>query len=109
MDKALRMSKKGLAVAISSVLFSFAAHAVQDARSIAMGGTGVASGSYQSAAFYNPALLTKSKANDNFSLILPSIAGEVADPSDLIDNLDEFQLAFDDFEAQLRAIEHLIE
>ena len=103
------MSEKGLAVAISSVLFSFAAHAVQDARSIAMGGTGVASGSYQSAAFYNPALLTKSKANDNFSLILPSIAGEAADPSDLIDNLDEFQLAFDDFEGQLRAIEHLID
>ena len=60
-----------------------------DPRSMAMGGTGVASGTGANASFYNPALL----AGDNikFQLELPVLGLNVADPDELVKDLDDFQ------------------
>lgn len=49
-----------------------------EARNDAMGGTGVASSHYGTAALANPALLTHFGASDDFSLILPSVGAQVA-------------------------------
>ncbi len=59
-----------------------------DPRSMAMGGTGVASGTGANASFYNPALLAKNK---QFHLELPVIGFNIADPDELIKDLDDFQ------------------
>lgn len=48
-----------------------------EARNDAMGGTGVASSHYGTAALANPALLTHFGASDDFSLILPSVGAQV--------------------------------
>ncbi len=60
-----------------------------DPRSMAMGGTGVASGTGANASFYNPALLAGK--NNRFHLELPVIGFNVADPDELIKDLDDFQ------------------
>lgn len=55
-----------------------AATTYMEARNDAMGGTGVASSHYGTAALANPALLTHSGASDDFSLILPSVGAQVS-------------------------------
>lgn len=78
------MHKKSLVRAMTvaglfSPAITFAAGTWSDARNDAMGGTGVASSHYGSAALANPALLTKAQASDNVSLILPSVGVVVSD------------------------------
>ena len=59
-----------------------------DPRSLAMGGTGVASGTGANASFYNPALL----ANELRVIVeFPVIGFQVADPDELVSDLEEFQ------------------
>lgn len=86
------MMKKALAVAIG-IAVSLPTLATQfnanGARSMAMGGVGVASGVGVEAAFYNPALLSKQK-NDDYEIILPYFSVGVADDDDLIDEFDDF-------------------
>lgn len=60
-----------------------AATTYMDARNDAMGGTGVASSHYGTAALANPALLTHFGASEDFSLILPSVGAQVSDPDHL--------------------------
>ncbi len=60
-----------------------------DPRSMAMGGTGVASGTGANASFYNPALLAGD--SNKFHLELPVLGFNVADPDELIKDLDDFQ------------------
>ena len=67
----------------SAVLFSFnstAATSYFEARNDAMGGTGVASSHYGVAPLANPALLTKAGPEDDFSLLIPSVGGQLSDP-----------------------------
>ena len=59
-----------------------------EARSDAMGGTGVAAGSYGSGALINPALLAKSKPEDDVTVILPSVGVQVTDEDNLQDEID---------------------
>lgn len=66
-----------------------------DARSAAMGGTGVASANYLEAGFYNPALAVNYNKNDDFGLILPTVGVAVNDKNDLINNIDNFQDVYD--------------
>ncbi len=53
-----------------------------------MGGTGVAAGSYGSGALINPALLAKSKPEDDVTVILPSVGVQVTDEDNLQDEID---------------------
>ena len=89
----------------SAVLFSFnstAATSYFEARNDAMGGTGVASSHYGVAPLANPALLTKSGAKDDFSLLLPSVGAQLSDPGNIADNADKIS---DDWKAFDRAVD----
>ncbi|ATZ93369.1 conjugal transfer protein TraF [Dickeya fangzhongdai] len=94
------MHKKSLVRAMTVAgLFSpavtLAAGTWSDARNDAMGGTGVASSHYGSAALTNPALLTKAQASDNVSLILPSVGAVVSDPNKVEDKFDRIKSSWD--------------
>lgn len=56
-----------------------------DPRSMAMGGAGVAVGDAGMAPFFNPALLTVTRAEDDFSLDLPIVGVRAYVPSEFVD------------------------
>lgn len=64
-----------------------------DARSLAMGGTGVAAGEPSSASHYNPALLASTYNDNDFSLIIPAFIFGPLDLVDLKDTVDNFNNA----------------
>jgi hypothetical protein len=59
-----------------------------------MGGAGVASGTYLSASFLNPALLTQHYSLDDFAIVFPSIHIMLSNPDDLMDNIDDLQASY---------------
>ena len=61
-----------------------------DARSMAMGGTGVASSEIASTVQFNPALLANTRSDDHFGLKLPQISVSASDEDDFIDEVDDF-------------------
>ncbi|MCC4833736.1 conjugal transfer protein TraF [Shewanella sp. 10N.7] len=80
--------------------FATSAHANNhsfDARALAMGGVGVSTADYLTAPFHNPALAANFKENDNVGLLIPSLGAHVNDPSDLIENVEDFSDVYDDF------------
>ncbi|MGD8205232.1 conjugal transfer protein TraF [Pantoea sp. FN0305] len=86
---------------------SLAAGSYFDARNDAMGGTGVASSNYTTAPLTNPALLTKGRAEDNVSVILPSVGVQISDKDKMVDKIDDvtdtvdrYQNVFDDFDLE---------
>ena len=80
-----------VALIVTATLSSSAFANGNDARSVGMGGVGVASADYLSSGFYNPALAAKYHDNDDFGLILPSISLSVHDANDLYNKIDAFQ------------------
>lgn len=76
-----------------------AAHANQfgifDPRSVAMGGTGVASGTAGNASYFNPALLAAPSPNDKFAIEIPIVAARAADPNKLRDDVDNLKTSGD--------------
>ncbi len=62
-----------------------------DPRSMAMGGAGVAVGDAAMAPFFNPALLSVTREDDDFAMNLPIVGARVYDPDDFQDSLDSFQ------------------
>lgn len=99
----MRLNK--LALFTSLLAAAGAAHAAppafQDARAMAMGGTGVASGRPGSASFFNPALLSvQHKHNqDDFNITLPSLNARLADDEDVVSQVDDIQDTIDTFNA----------
>jgi hypothetical protein len=93
----MKFTPKTIAIAISLPFCSsqvFAApNNFSDARSIAMGGTGVASSSRTGASFFNPAMLAINQDNswDGFGLILPSISAHAADEEQVIKRILDYQ------------------
>nr|WP_240614106.1 conjugal transfer protein TraF [Mixta theicola] len=86
---------------------SLAAGSYFDARNDAMGGTGVASSNYTTAPLSNPALLTKGRAEDNVSVILPSVGVQITDKNKMVDKIDDvtntvdrYQDVFNGFDLQ---------
>lgn len=88
------MKLKLLAGLFTLSVFSMNASATSfgtfDPRSLAMGGTGVASGDAANASHYNPALLATPREDDDFSLVIPTVLVGAADPNDLADALDDY-------------------
>ncbi|ECW0371918.1 conjugal transfer protein TraF [Salmonella enterica] len=78
-----------------------AATTYMDASNDAMGGTGVASSHYGTAALANPALLTHFGVSDDFSLILPSVGAQVSDPDHLQNAVDDVKDAWDRYDSEL--------
>jgi hypothetical protein len=58
---------------------------------MAMGGAGVAVGDAKMAPFFNPALLTVTPEDDDFSLALPIVGVRAYDPQDFATSMDDFQ------------------
>lgn len=69
-----------------------------DSRSHAMGGVGVSSSDYLTAAFHNPALVSKYNDSDDVGVLLPSIGAQVSDSNELIDQLDNFSDVYGNLE-----------
>jgi hypothetical protein len=80
------------AAVLASVCGASAVHAMPfgifDPRSMAMGGTGVSSGSSGNAAYFNPALLAAARPKDRFSFEM-IVAARAADPNNLADDIDK--------------------
>ena len=99
------MKASNIARCISLVLFATgaasanAATSYMEARSDAMGGTGVASSHYGTAALSNPALLTHFGPTDDFSLVLPSVGAQVSDPNNTVDKADDVKDLWNRFDA----------
>lgn len=89
MKKIFKLSVVTLAVSFGVVTQAGAANTWAEARSDAMGGTGVASASYGSGVLINPALLAKAKPDDNVTIILPSVQAQISDKDNLQDEIDE--------------------
>lgn len=70
-----------------------------DPRSLAMGGTGVSSGTSANAGYYNPALLAASQTEESFRLEAPVVGARIADPDDLQGAMDTYQA--NNYEAKL--------
>lgn len=68
-----------------------------DARSHAMGGVGASSADFLTAPFHNPALAARFEDNDHVGLLIPSLGVNANDPSDLINNVEDFADIYDDF------------
>ena len=90
MQKSLRIFAASALLASSSVALAVPFNSF-DPRSMGMGGAGVAVGDASMAPFFNPALLTVTRPQDNFSLSLPVVGARVYDPSDFKTSLDDFQ------------------
>lgn len=104
MKKVLALS---IGIAVSAPTFATQFNA-NGARSMAMGGVGVASGRGVEAAFYNPALLSKQKSDD-YELILPYFSLDAADDDNLIDEFDDFDDKVDELDEALDAFDTVIE
>ncbi len=89
MKKIFKLSVVTLAVSFGVVTQAGAANTWAEARSDAMGGTGVASASYGSGVLINPALLAKAKPDDNVTIILPSVRAQITDKDNLQDEIDD--------------------
>jgi len=77
---------------VLSIPFTF------EGRSLGMGGVSTATADLATAAWANPAMLTKQRPNDDFSLLV-GIGAFVRDDDDLITDIDDFQAADDRLQA----------
>src|SRR5690606_19244546 len=96
--------RRTLLTAISAAtLVATSAHAspaFSNARTLAMGGTGVATAHPAAAASLNPAMMaaTHHAWSDDFGLILPSVNARFADEEEVLDQVDDLQDAIDNFD-----------
>lgn len=81
-----------------------------DSRSMAMGGAGVAVGGADAAPLFNPALLSVTKAEDDFAIVFPTVGIRVADPDNLRDSINAFQDGnyVDNLQADITALDNAI-
>lgn len=95
--KAKLFARTGMATAalILSGTAGAAPFGAFDARSAGMGNVGVASGNMASAPFFNPALLTAQRPDDDVAVVLPAAGAHVSDTRGLIDDIKNFQSAYD--------------
>ncbi len=83
---------------LSAVVLSICSHAAFsipftfEGRSLGMGGASVATADLATAAWANPAMLTRQRPNDDFSLLI-GVGAFVRDDDDLISDIDDFQAA----------------
>ncbi|MFY0640894.1 MAG: conjugal transfer protein TraF [Bermanella sp.] len=81
----------GAAITLASLQQAYAVpFAPSDARSMGMGGTGVASAEVASTVQFNPALLATTREDDHFGLKLPQFSLAVADDNGFIDEAEDF-------------------
>ena len=81
----------GAAIALASIQASAIPFAPTDARSMAMGGTGVSSSTMASTIQFNPALLANTREDDHFGLKFPQMGGSVSDENDFVSEVEDFE------------------
>lgn len=101
------MNKKvllGAAISLASLHTSAVPFQVLDARTMGMGGTGVASAPLSSAAVYNPALLSTTREDDHFTLNL-RLGVYAGDEDEILEATDDFdpETKADDLDAVINA------
>jgi len=84
-----KLSVAGIATTFLLANQAGAANTWTEARGDAMGGTGVASAHYSSGVLINPALLAKSKDEDDIAVIFPTVGAQISDKDNLQDKIDE--------------------
>ncbi|WP_428636999.1 conjugal transfer protein TraF [Shewanella sp.] len=101
------MKYLSLAIAVllsCHVSVASAASLYSEARSDAMGGTGVAASNREGAAFINPALLAiHAPKYSSGAVMIPALGAEVGSLDDLIDKFDALQDSYDGLEAAIDA------
>ncbi|MEW5560451.1 conjugal transfer protein TraF [Enterobacter asburiae] len=98
MNKIFKYSVVSAAVSLFMANQAVAANTWSEARNDAMGGTGVASANYGSAVLINPALLAKSKPDDDVSVVIPSVGAQITDKDNLRDRIDDISNDIDHYE-----------
>lgn len=79
-----------VSVALSGAGFNaLAGTNLADARSVAMGGTGVASADFLTSSFHNPALGAVYRNEDDFGVLLPGVGASLNDSDDVLDTIDD--------------------
>lgn len=101
MKKNIKYSVVSAAVSLFMANQAGAANTWSEARNDAMGGTGVASANYGSAVLINPALLAKSKADDDVSVVIPSVGAQITDKDNLRDQIDDISNEIDNYRSVL--------
>ena len=81
-----------LSGSVAAVPFSF------EARSLGMGNARVATADIATAPFANPAMLSFQPSREDFSLLL-GVGAYLNDNDDVIDKIDDYQTAYDNFQA----------
>lgn len=99
MNKKFKYSVVSAAVSLFMANQAGAANTWSEARNDAMGGTGVASANYGSAVLINPALLAKSKPDDDVSVVIPSVGAQITDKDNLRDRIDDISNDIDHYES----------
>jgi len=97
-NKIFKYSVVSAAVSLFMANQAEAANTWSEARNDAMGGTGVASANYGSAVLINPALLAKSKPDDDVSVVIPSVGAQITDKDNLRDRIDDISNDIDHYE-----------
>ncbi|MBB1199236.1 conjugal transfer protein [Enterobacteriaceae bacterium 89] len=97
MKKNIKYSVVSAAVSLFMANQAQAANTWSEARNDAMGGTGVASANYGSAVLINPALLAKSKPDDDVSVVIPSVGAQITDKDNLRDQIDDISNQIDSY------------
>lgn len=97
MKKNIKYSVVSAAVSLFMANQAGAANTWSEARNDAMGGTGVASANYGSAVLINPALLAKSQPDDDVSVVIPSVGGQITDKDNLRDQIDDISDEIDHY------------
>lgn len=83
----------GFGLSLLSLSVSAANH-VADGRGNGMGNTGVASGEYLVAPFYNPALAAVIDESDDFAILIPAGGVKVRDTDNAIEVIDDVQKTY---------------
>lgn len=104
MNKKFKYSVVSAAVSLFMANQAGAANTWPEARNDAMGGTGVASANYGSAVLINPALLAKSKPEDDVSVVIPSVGAQITDKDNLRDRIDDISNDIDHYESVIDSL-----
>ncbi|GLS90034.1 conjugal transfer protein TraF [Psychromonas marina] len=99
MNKKTTATLRLLPLCIASILATQAnaSNHSYDARSQAMGGVGASTSHYLTASFHNPALAARYDESDDVALLIPSIGINASDPTDTIENIEDFSDIYDNF------------
>ena len=92
-----------LATGVSLIALDVSAQSFSsfDPRSMAMGGVGVAVSRPDTATYFNPALLSLPREDDDFALQIPYVGAKVYDPDDYEDSITEIEDAVDALDATI--------